>query len=286
MNFKSVMALTLTAGAMWLPACGGDGATTSACGHPDPAPTFAVGDQVTGCVGTADGSQADLFAFSAPASAAGGYVLIQIDEVSAGTVRATIYGSDDSKMWIFTATAPGAPVVFHLAAAPGATYHLAVEDGGDFPGPYTYRLTSTFSPIADTFEPNDTPDRAAPITVGTPAAAFLYAGAATLTPNAADWDDYYRFEITASQPTTVRIDDVPTDLAVRLFLYGADQMELARISTGHKGEALVMQTPAALDPGQYLVRVAPWTDLPAPVSIGAEPPDHFTRSYQLTVTQP
>ena len=289
MNFKSLVTLISAGVPLVLPACGGGGATTTAvssCGLPVPAATFTLGDEVSGCVATADGTHADVHAFTVPAVAAGGDAQFQIVDVTAETVRATLYGPDNSMIGAFTAADPGAALVFHLAAAGGLTYRLLIDDGGGFTAPYSYRLISTFSPIADTFEPNDTPDKAATITMGTPAAAFLFAGAASMTAADAAWEDYYQVSVTGAQAATIRIDDVPTDLAVRLFLYRADQSEIARISTGHKGESLVMQTPIALDPGQYLVRVAPWTDLPAAMSVGADPPDHFTRSYQLTVTQP
>jgi hypothetical protein len=291
-DLESLLTLTvgLGAGALLLGACGGGGSsTTSPCGTPDPGANFTFGDQVSGCVATADGTRADVLAFSAPAIAAGGDALIQIDDVGAGTVRATVYGPDDAKMGTFTATGAGTPLVFHLAAASAVTYRLAIDDGGGFTAPYTYRLSSTFAPIPDSFEPNDTPDKAGVITMGTPIDAFMFAGASAMamTADAGAWDDYYQVDVPAAQPTTIRIDNVPTNLAVRLFLYRADQTELSRVATGHRGEALVMQPPPAmLAPGQYFVRVAPWAELPAAVSVGADPPDNFTRSYQLTVTQP
>jgi hypothetical protein len=280
--------LTLAAAALALPACGGggEGSTISPCGFPDPAPSYTLGDEASGCVATADGSRADVFAFTIPATAAGGDAQIQIDNVATGTVRATIYGSDDAMMGSFTAAAAGAPLVFHLAAAGGVTYRLAVEDGGGFAGPYTYRLTSGFTPVADNFEPNDTPAEAMPIAMGTPIDAFLFAGEAAMAADASNFDDYYQVMVTAAWTATVRIDNVPTDLAARLFLYRADQTEIARVATGHRGEALVMQTPLPLDPGAYLVRVTPWAEQPAAISVGADPPDHFIHGYQLTVTQP
>jgi hypothetical protein len=147
-------------------------------------------------------------------------------------------------------------------------------------------LTSTFAPVPDTFEPNDTPAEATPIAIGAPVDAFLFAGEVAMTADGSAFDDYYQVTVTAAQAATVRIDNVPTDVAARLFLYRADQTEIARVATGHRGEALLMQPPLALDPGTYLVRVALWAEVPAAVSAGADPPDHFAHGYQLTVSQP
>ena len=270
-----------------LAACGGSESTLSACGTPDPADSYTLGDEAMGCVGSADATHADVYSFIGPATASGADTQIQIDN-AAGTVRATVYGADNTAMATFTAASPGAALVFHLAAGPGASYRLAVDDGGGFASPYSYRLTSTFTAIPDNFEPNDSPEKAMPIPMATPVDAFLFAGASTSMPAdaIATFDDYYQVMITETQTATVRIDNVPTDLAARLFLYRSDLTELARIATGHRGEALVMATPLPLDPGTYLVRVAPWAEVPTGVSAGAQAPDHFTRGYQLTVTQP
>ena len=59
----------------------------------------------------------------------------------------------------------GAPMAFAVAVAPGVGYRLAIADDGAA-GPYGYHLTATFTPVPDTFEPNDELAEAAAIAAG------------------------------------------------------------------------------------------------------------------------
>ena len=84
---------------------------------------------------------------------------------------------------------------------------------------------------------------AAPMPDGGQMSAYLFAGRHDAANDPAAYDDYYRF---TAQPgaLSIRLDDVPADVAARLFLFRTDGSEVARVSTGLRGGALAMNAPA------------------------------------------
>jgi hypothetical protein len=284
--------LMLAAAAGLLPAaCGGDGsdsAQTTACGTADegnhdlahPA-TFGPGGEKSGCLAN---GEPDVYLFQLEDGAEAGYLSFQLDGEALGQPAATLYGTDGDTVFGTVADGQsGAPMAFAVAAAPGAAYRLAIADAGGA-GPYDYRLTATFTPVPDMYEPNDTAGQAAAITVGTPIQAYLFAGASAPNANLAAYDDYYRVPL-AGGMVTVRLEDVPADLAPRIFIYSPDGSELGRVVTGHKGEPLTLQLPMSITDGEHVVRVTLWTETPATMSAATALPDHFVHPYRLTVTQ-
>jgi hypothetical protein len=278
-------------------ACGGQesSATSFPCGAAGPAannsfdsaPPLEVGADKTGCIGQADTAGADFATLTAPDGTAG-YAHVQIDQIAAGAkVRVTVYGqTHDAELGHVVAADVGGGLEFFLALAAGTTYRLAVRDEGTFVAPYTYRMTSSFTPVADAYEPNDSVAAAASMSAGAPIDAFLFAGATTASLGAAAHDDYYRVALAADQSATVRISNLPTDVAARLFFYSADGVELARVTTGHKGEALTLVIPALAAAADFAIGVSVFSEAPPTLVAGATPPDHFTRAYSLSITQP
>jgi hypothetical protein len=196
-----------------------------------------------------------------------------------GTVRATIYdGAGQTELGSFVADGPGAALSFYWASASGQTTRVALRDDGG--GPYTYELATTYTQVADPFEPNDSMDAAALMPDGGQMSAFLFAGGR----DAAAYDDYYRF---TAQPgaLSIRLDQVPPDIAARLFLFRSDGSEVARVSSGLRGGALTMTPPALPGAEELTVRVSLWSELPAAVGAGSELPASFTQPYLLTVSQ-
>jgi hypothetical protein len=284
--------LMLAAAAGLLPgACGGDGggSAQTACGTADegnhdlahPA-TFGPGGEKTGCLAN---GEPDVYMFQLEDGTQAGYLSFHLDGDAFGQPTATLYGPDGDAVFGTVADGEsGAPMAFAVAAAPGAAYRLAIADTGGA-GPYDYRITAMFTPIPDTYEPNDTAAQAAAITAGTPIQAYLFAGAAAPNTNIAAYDDYYRVSL-AGGMVTVRLEDVPADLAPRIFIYGPDSAELGRVVNGHKGEPLTLQLPMSITAGDHVVRVTLWTETPATMSPATALPDHFVHPYRLTVTQP
>ena len=282
----------------WLPlavvlagaGCGAsDGPAAEACGFPDGEPNNdaahampqELGATLDGCLTAGD---TDHFALRAPSDALGGYVQGAITDAS-GTVRVTVLDEAGSKeLASFVAPGPGEPVSFFVAMAPGVDARISVKDEGGAPAPYTYKLATTYTAVADTYEPNDTQSAAAPIELGT-ATAYLFAARREAKDDPAAYEDWYRFTAVADT-TTVRMEDVPTDVAARMFLLRRDGSEVARVSSGIKGGALTMRPTLPLDAGDHFIRVTTWADSPAAMGEGTDMPDHFTRPYRLTVEQP
>jgi hypothetical protein len=282
----------LLAAAVAAPGCGEDGATGPGpmpCGFDDGEPNdaagqptaYAMGASFDGCVGAA--SDVDHLEIGAPTDSTGGYVLATVGDVAGGTVRVQVFdGAGTTEIASFVAAGPDAPVTFFLAIAPGRNGRIAISDAGGAPGPYTYRLTTSYQAVGDAFEPNDTPDGAAAMSTGTPLDAFMFAGAYD---GATAYDDHYRFDA-LPEMATITMANVATDMAARIFLFRPDGSEVARVSSGLRGGTLTLRSTVPLDASNYLIRVSMWAEPPSSVGEGTTLPDHFTRAYQLTVTQP
>jgi hypothetical protein len=223
---------------------------------------------------------------STPGDHTGGYVHACVMGAGAGTVRVTAYdGTGTAELARFEPQGPGAAVAFFFAVAPGQEYRIAIANEGAFAAPYTYTLVTTYTPVPDSFEPNDTLAAATPMTAGTPLQAYLFAGRHGAEDAPAAYDDYYRFSA-VSGSFTITLDDVPPDVAPRITLFGPDGTEWARISSGIKGGTVVLKSLMSGGPGDPIIQVAPWSDAPRSTGVGSVPPEHFTRPYKLTVTQP
>ena len=236
------------------------------------------------CGNSSSPGAADSTPVETPDDQTGGYVLATVAPAG-GTVRATLYdASGQIPIASFVADAPGAALSFWWTSAPGQTTRIALRD--DAGGSYPYALTPSYMQVADTFEPNDAMDAAAPLPDAGQMTAFLFAGRRDGTNDPAAWEDYYRF---TAQPgaLSIRLDDVPADLAARLFLFrAADGSEVARVSNGMRGAALSLAAPPVTDAADFVVRVSLWDEAPPTAGAGMDLPASFTQPYRLTVSQP
>ena len=211
-----------------------DGEPNDSAGSPT---TYDMGAAFDGCVGSA--SDVDHLQITAPVDTTGGYVTGTIGDVAGGTVRVRVLdGAGTTEIASFVAPGPDMPLTFFLAIAPGRNARIAIGDAGGATAAYTYRLTTTYQPVGDAFEPNDTPEGAAAMPAGTALQAFMFAGAYD---GAAAYDDNYRFDA-AAEMVTITMTDVPTDMAARIFLFRPDGSEVARVSSGLRGGALTLRS--------------------------------------------
>ena len=250
-------------------------------GRPTSFATIAASLSLLGCGGSSAGD-GDAMTFQSPDDSTGGYVLATVPP-GMGTVRATIYdGRGGPELASFVADAPGAALSFWWTSAPGQTTRIALRD--DAGGPYSYELTSNYVQVADAFEPNDAMNAATPMPDGGQMSAFLFAGTRGGPTDPAAYDDYFRF---TAQPgaLSINLDDVPADLAARMFLLRADGSEVARVSSGLRGAPLVLMPPALTDAAEFVVRVSLWDEAPPAAGAGTEVPASFTQPYRLTVSQ-
>ena len=257
MKRRATMAMASAALAVSLAACGGG----------DPA-------------GQTDNG--NLVMIQSPDDEIGGYVQATVAP-GMGTVRATIYdGAGQVELGSFVADAPGAALSFYWVSGSSQQTRIVLSDDGG--APYTYELTSQYTPVTDPYEPNDVMAAAAPMPEGGQMSAYLFAGRDDAANDPAAYDDHYRF---LAQPGTVsiRLDDVPANVAARLFLFRTDGSEVARVSSGLRGAALAMSLPAMDAAAEFILRVSLWAETPAAVGAGTELPPSFTQPYRLSVSQ-
>lgn len=217
-----------------------------------------------------------------PTDGTGGYLQATVGS-AAGTLRATIYdGAGQTDLGTFAADAPGGALSFYWTSSPGQNAVIAIGDDGGNAG--AYQLMVTYTQVADPFEPNDAMDAAAAIPDGGQMSAYLFAGGNDAASDPAAYDDYYRFP---AQPGTmvIRLDDVPANLAGRVFVFRSDGSEAARVSSGVRGGPLVVSPPMIVNAEDYFIRISLWAEAPAAVGPGAELPASFTQAYRLSVSQ-
>jgi len=231
--------------------------------------------------GTNSSGGADATPFQSPDDHTGGYIVATVP-AGMGTPRATIYDASGAQLGSFVADAPGAALSVWWTTAPNQTTKIAVRD--DAGSDTKYDLTPNYTQVADTFEPNDAMDAATPMPADGQMSAFLFAGQRSGKNDPATYDDYFRF---TAQPgaLSIHLDDVPTDLAARLFLLRADGSEVARVASGLRGAPLALDPPALTDAAEFVVRVSLWDEAPAAAGAGTEVPASFTQPYRLTVSQ-
>jgi hypothetical protein len=288
---RSTPAAAAAAVVLSLVSCGGgDGPSQvdNACGFRDGEPNGGanqatqvdVGATFDGCL---EGGDVDFLAIQSPDDEIGGYVLVTVAGAT-GVVRATIY--DDAgqvELGSFVADAPGAGLSFYWASGSAQQTRFAVRDEGGAGLPYAYQLTAAYTPVADAFEPNNDMAAAAVMPEGGQMSAYLFAGRHDAANDPAAYDDHYRF---TAQPgaLSITLNDVPGNVAGRLFLFRSDGSEVARVSSGLRGGALTMNVPMVAAE-ELIVRVSLWAEAPAAVGAGTELPASFTQPYRLNVSQ-
>jgi hypothetical protein len=171
---------------------------------------------LVGCGGSNPPADGEGQSIQSPDDATGGYMQATVAP-GMGTVRATIYdAAGKAVIASFVADAPGAALSFWWTSAPGQQTRVALRDDGG--ASYSYDLTSSYTPVADTYEPNDATGAATPMPADGQMSAFLFAGRRDGTNDPAAYDDYYRF---AAQPgaLSIRLDNVPADGQMSAFLF-------------------------------------------------------------------
>jgi hypothetical protein len=278
---------------------GGSGGSTGGpfvgCGLPaEPEPndsrnqatSYSAGASVKGCLAAA--ADVDFYETTSPSSnPAGGYYQGAITDVGAGTVDVKVYTASDNAPLLqgtFTVDA-GASLFFYWAAAPGQTYRVAVAPFNPFSGAFLYTFKATYTAVTDAYEPNDTAAQAKPIAVGTPISALFFTGhkAATITPD--EWKDFYSFDLAAGM-VTIKIDQVPSMVRPEVELYdgAGNRIGPARMFNNTPGGNIDVTTAVARGPHRLEVRI--FTLAPDTADEGMMVPDHFTKPYRLTVSQP
>lgn len=274
-------------------ATAGDGAALGPCGVPerepndtrDTATPLSPTAELPSCLGTV--TDVDFYEITAPSDPAGGYLQISFTGVGMVSLQVTAYNVSDNGL-IDTAYADTAGQDLHLffALASGQKYRLAVHAFAEVGrAPATYTMKSTYTRIADTFEPNDTRETAKPITLGMPIMAYLFAGHRTARIEPSETADWYSV-MAAAGVLKIKVENVPTNLTGIVEVFGPDGRMVGQRLGGNNG-ANVEDEIRDLPAGLYRIGVASFAL--APVSFGKTPrpavPDNYTRAYRLTVSQ-
>ena len=280
-----------------LPGVGGaaGGTVLGPCGVPEAEPNdtrdlatpYVLGSTVIACIGTP--ADKDLYSFTAPVTdAAGGYVMLSFTDVGAtGDMDLTLFSAaDNSSIDEEYKTDPGASLFAYLAVAPGVTYRIQVAQFSSSDVPVRYTMKAAYVPIADAYEPNDTKDTAKPIAVATPIMASLSAGYVSDPYKGEAFADWYSVPL-AVGPATITFANAPTDIAgdIQLLDPNGEQVDEKYTLTNGANVTLTADVKTA---GIYKFAVQPFSGAPRPAdsTVAGVSPDHFTRLYTLTVTQP
>jgi hypothetical protein len=258
---------------------------------PEEATAVKLGVPLPACIGNDD---VDYYVVKVPVEdRAGGYFKVSVTDVGK-TGLAQIQSEVDSDMAPLLTNVygnnRGGPTFGYWTGAPGQTYRISIAQFSTWIQPWSYTLQIDYTPIKDTFEPNDTPDDAQPIRLGDPVEGYVFTGHAKGPIRDEAWDDWYEVEL---QPGTVtmKVTSFPRDAIADLGLLdpagasirpgpqpyaanrGADHMASAKITVA----------------GTYKLRLGVFSTPPSTagkLDVDQSVPDSFTRPYQLVVTQP
>jgi hypothetical protein len=248
--------------------------------HATPIP---MGSDFVGCLQTT--TDVDFYEFTTPdLPAAGGVVVVSLTEVAGGGVDSAAYAAADNGSIQGNAGGGGAAVFYWFAAVPSAKYRLDVKRYLGGTAAVAYKLKAVYSPVNDTYEPNDVRTQGPSITVGTPVSSYLFAGYANSTGLAANaWEDWYKVSL-ADGSITIALADLASDMNGAVTLYDNLGVQVASASQGVRGTTVVL-TKTGIVAGDFYVKITPYNN-PTPKGTGAIPGVYTTQPYTLTVAQP
>ncbi len=238
---------------------------------------FLLGGGVNACVGTAE--DVDYYEFTAPSDNSGGYVSIEVDNVSDnGAISFTVESGENDVVIFDNSALDAASITGFIGVVPGEKYRVAVRNYVGFATAFKYRLKLDYTRINDSYEPNDKRDDAKAITIGTAVNAYMWKGFGEST----KWDDWYKVTLAAGN-ASINVTNVPTDVAIITDLVTADGTLVVSRTSTNEGAAVTL-TPTLVTAGTYYVRVGT-SSYPIIESRGLTYPDSFTRAYALTISQ-
>jgi len=196
---------------------------------------------------------ADLYKFTVPQSAGSVLLTVNLTDVPANVEpNMFIKNSAGSTVASNADAQAGQPISIMIDANPGETYYVSVNPQNRFQTSeslYTLSITTTPDPT----EPNDTFDLA---TVWNYTAGPIQGYFAEAVSGPAD---YYRFTAppgTSPVAMTVQLEDVPANVAPRMFIYNSQFNPVKSKTNAGKGDSISLTFDA--QPGAtYYVKVLP-----------------------------
>jgi hypothetical protein len=178
----------------------------------------------------------------------------------------------------------GGSIFGAFAGKAGATFRIKVERFSvSAATPYT--ITATFTGVNDTNEPNDDNAHATPLTIGTPASGYFFAGYEDhIAPLDAAWED--RFKVTVPEGDMTFTLNVPPAIDGEISLYDANGSAIGAKSDSTPGATIIFtHTFTSTEAGVCYVAVHPYVSTPVQTTLST-PLGFWTTPYTLTVTGP
>jgi hypothetical protein len=266
---------------------GSDPCTSADPGNEDQShatPYTVLGADFHACMQSA--TDIDFYEFTTPASpAAGGVITVNLIDVGTnGSIDSTAFAaSDNSEIQGNGNGTNGGSAYYWFNAAPATKYRVSVQRfySGMTANPYTFK--ATYTQLNDTFEPNDLRTQAAPLTAGTPAQAFMFAGFTSSTGFASNaWEDWYKVTLAAGM-VKLTLSILATDIAGDMVLYDALGTEVTSMGSATNGSTVLLNR-TGITAGDYYVKVAPFY-VPSGKGNGTVLPQYVSQPYTLTITQ-
>lgn len=262
------------------------------CTSPDPGnedqshatPYTVLGADFHAC--TQSATDIDFYEFTTPASpAAGGVITVNLIDVGPnGDIDSTAFAaSDNSEIQGNGNASNGGSAYYWFAAAAATKYRVSVQRFYEamMANPYTFKVT--YTPVNDTYEPNDLRTQAAPLTVGTPAQSFMYSGLVSSTGFASNaWEDWYKVTLAAGM-VKITLAILASDIDANMVLYDALGTEITSMGTAANGSSVVLNR-TGITAGDYYLKVEPFY-VPTAKGNGTVLPQYVSQPYTLTITQ-
>lgn len=241
------------------------------------------GTALRGCI--AGPGDRDQYVLSTPAHPAGGFVELSVTDVGDGQPILKVFsGADEGLIIDHLAGTRGQSLRVWVAVASGQRLRAELGDFSAAGGRYAYSLSARYTAAEDPHEPNDTRAAATPIAVGAPVRALLFAGHQTAQPPSVEaYDDWFALPL-RQDAVTAQLTTVPANVSAELRLFDASGRELARAFNVTPGGAVSLTH--RVGAGGHFVKVGVFAPRPAAAGTGPTLPEHVTRPYTLTVTQP
>ena len=262
-------------------------------------PVNNTGATITGSL--ADGDDEKFLTITAPSDPGGGYMTVAVtfDDEQVTTPWLTVTPINARTALLAGSSNEQTNTVLFEAAA-NQSYKLAVKRWtSDDPTKYplNYNLTWSFSSKMDCYEPNNTIEQAAKISLDSTIEAFIIAGVMHDNYVVENDDRFDWYEITLDKDTNLTFDllQVPNDLRMAIKVYnesgsqvwfGGSNATSFSYARADSDGALMNANLGIYSAGTYYIRVDSYSSLEYEVDHYPKDtiPDHFDTPYKFRIT--
>ena len=264
-------------------------------------PVNNTGATITGTL--ADGDDEKHLTITAPSDSGGGYMTVSVTfDDAEGSVPGLVVTPVNASWSVFAGSSNQQTNTGLFEAAANQSYKVSVNrwTSDDFTKyPLNYKLSWSFSSKVDCYEPNNTQEQAAKISLDSTIEAFFIAG--VMDDDYVVYEEGYFdwYEITLDKPTNLTFDllQTPADLRMVVEVYdepghkvwfgGSNATSFSTADAGSDG-ALMKANLGIYPAGTYYVRVDSYTGLEYKVEHYPQKsiPDHFDTPYKFRITTP